>query len=53
VISEHLGDVHLALGQKKVALGHYEEAVRLEPRDAEQPELRRKLEQLRTELRRK
>jgi len=53
VISEHLGDVHLALGQKKVALDHYEEALRLEPRSAEQPELQRKLEQLRRELQRK
>ena len=53
VISEHLGDVHLALGQKKVALDHYEEAMRLEPRAAEQPDLQRKLEQLRDELRRK
>ena len=53
VISEHLGDVHLALGQKKVALDHYEEAMRLEPRAAEQPELQRKVEQLRQELRRK
>jgi tetratricopeptide (TPR) repeat protein len=53
VISEHLGDVHLALGEKKAALQHYEEAVRLEPRDAEQPELHEKLERLRQELRRK
>jgi tetratricopeptide (TPR) repeat protein len=53
VISEHLGDVHLALGQKKVALDHYEEAMRLEPRATEQPELTRKVEQLRQELRRK
>lgn len=53
VISEHLGDVHLALGQKKLALDHYEEAMRLDPRPAEQPELERKLEQLRKELRRK
>jgi tetratricopeptide (TPR) repeat protein len=53
VISEHLGDVHLALGEKRAALAHYEEAMRLEPRTAEQPELERKLEQLRRELRRK
>jgi tetratricopeptide (TPR) repeat protein len=53
VISEHLGDVHLALGEKKRALAHYEEAMRLDPRAAEQPELERKLEQLRSELRRR
>jgi tetratricopeptide (TPR) repeat protein len=50
VISEHLGDVHLALGQKKAALQHYEEAMRLEPRAAEQPDLAHKLERLRKEL---
>jgi tetratricopeptide (TPR) repeat protein len=50
VISEHLGDVHLALGQKKQALAAYEEAVRLEPRPSEQPELAEKLERLRREL---
>jgi len=53
VISEHLGDVHLALGQKKVALDHYEEAMRLDPRPAEQPELQQKVDRLRQELRRK
>ncbi len=50
VISEHLGDVHLALGRKKLALEFYEEAVRLAPRPAEQPELEEKLERLRKEL---
>jgi len=50
VISEHLGDVHLALGEKRRALERYEEALRLEPRDDEQPELQQKLEQLRKEL---
>jgi len=53
VISEHLGDVHLALGQKKLALDRYEEAMRLAPRATEQPELKQKLEQLRQELRKK
>jgi tetratricopeptide (TPR) repeat protein len=53
VISEHLGDVHLALGQKKLALDRYEEALRLEPRPTEQPELQQKLEKLRQELRKK
>jgi tetratricopeptide (TPR) repeat protein len=50
VISEHLGDVHLALGQPALALENYEEAARLEPRPAEQPELEQKLERLRKEL---
>jgi predicted negative regulator of RcsB-dependent stress response len=50
VISEHLGDVHLALGQPTLALENYEEAARLEPRPAEQPELEKKLERLRKEL---
>jgi predicted negative regulator of RcsB-dependent stress response len=50
VISEHLGDVHLALGQRALALESYEEAARLEPRPAEQPELAEKLERLRKEL---
>jgi tetratricopeptide (TPR) repeat protein len=50
VISEHLGDVHAALGQKALALEHYEEAVRLEPRREEQPQLFEKLERLRQEL---
>ena len=50
VISEHLGDVHLALGQRTLALESYEEAARLEPRPAEQPELEEKLERLRKEL---
>ncbi len=50
VISEHLGDAHLALGQKRRALERYEEALRLDARHAEQPELERKLERLRQEL---
>jgi len=53
VISEHLGDAHLALGQKLRALEYYEEAERLEPRPEEQPELQQKLGQLRRELGRK
>jgi tetratricopeptide (TPR) repeat protein len=53
VISEHLGDAHLALGEKLRALEYYEEAVRLEPRPEEQPELQQKLGQLRRELGRK
>jgi tetratricopeptide (TPR) repeat protein len=53
VISEHLGDVHLALGEKGRALEYYEEAVRLEPRPEEQPELHDKLGRLREELTRR
>ncbi len=50
VISEHLGDVYLLLREPEQALRFYEEAARMGPRDAEQPELHKKLEQLRKEL---
>jgi tetratricopeptide (TPR) repeat protein len=50
VISEHLGDVHVALDDRQRALEFYQEAVRLEPRNEEQPDLLQKLEQLRQEL---
>jgi tetratricopeptide (TPR) repeat protein len=50
VISEHLGDVYQALGKRDQALRMYEEAVRLEPRTGEQPDLVKKLERLRGEL---
>lgn len=50
VISEHLGDAWLLREDKVRALRFYEEAVRLEPREAEQPKLREKLERLRREL---
>ena len=50
VISEHLGDVHMALDDRERAYEFYEEAVRLEPREDEQPELMDKLERLRKEL---
>jgi tetratricopeptide (TPR) repeat protein len=50
VISEHLGDVYRSLDQKRRALEHYEEALGLEPREGEQPELRPKLDALRREL---
>jgi tetratricopeptide (TPR) repeat protein len=53
VVSEHLGDVYLLLDQQELALGEYEEAMRLDPRWQEQPMLRHKLEQLRRELERK
>ncbi len=50
VISEHLGDVYVALGEKRLALGWYERAVAQTPRAGEQPELTAKLERLRREL---
>jgi tetratricopeptide (TPR) repeat protein len=50
VISEHLGDVYLALEERGRAYEFYQEAVRLEHRKDEQPNLLDKLEQLRREL---
>jgi tetratricopeptide (TPR) repeat protein len=50
VISEHLGDAYFLLNQKKRALDRYEEALGMEPRENEQPELRGKTERLRREL---
>ncbi len=50
VISEHLGDVHLALDERERAFEFYQEAVRLEPRDGEQPQLLEKLDRLQREL---
>jgi tetratricopeptide (TPR) repeat protein len=50
VISEHLGDAYLLLPDKKRALELYREAIRFEPRDGEQPDLRRKYEDLKREL---
>ena len=50
VVSEHLGDVHLALEDKARALEFYREAVSLEHRVGEQPNLLDKLEGLRQEL---
>ncbi|MBW2446637.1 MAG: tetratricopeptide repeat protein [Deltaproteobacteria bacterium] len=50
VISEHLGDVFLLLDDKTRALESYREAVEQEPRQGEQPELRRKLENLQQEI---
>lgn len=52
VISEHLGDAYRMLDDKPEALRFYEEALGLDPRDGEQPELREKLERLRRELER-
>ncbi len=50
VVTEHIGDVYLLLDQKQQALEKYEEALMLEPRENEQPNLWKKLEQLRREL---
>lgn len=50
VISEHLGDAYLLLPDKKRALEKYRDAIRLEPREGEQPDLRRKHDDLRREL---
>jgi tetratricopeptide (TPR) repeat protein len=50
IISEHLGDVYLLMEQKDRALSMYEEALQLEARPEEQPELREKYERLREEL---
>lgn len=50
VVSEHLGDVFLLRGDKSGALDYYEEAVELELREEEQPNLLEKLDQLRRDL---
>jgi tetratricopeptide (TPR) repeat protein len=50
VVSEHLGDTYLLLDDKQRALDKFEEALRLEPRFGEQPDLLQKLESLRREL---
>jgi len=50
VVSEHIGDTYLLLDDKQRALDRFEEALRLEPRFGEQPDLLRKLEDLRREL---
>ena len=50
VISEHLGDTYLLLDEKQRALEKFEEAIRLEPREDEQPDLLEKFETLRREL---
>jgi Flp pilus assembly protein TadD len=50
VVSEHLGDVHLLRGEKARALDYYEEAVKLEMRESEQPNLLEKIESLRRDL---
>ena len=47
VVSEHIGDAHLLMGDERRALDHFEEAIRLVPRDGEQPDLYEKRERLR------
>ncbi len=51
VISEHQGDLYLLLKDKAGALEKFEEAIRLVPREGEQPALVEKFETLRQELR--
>jgi tetratricopeptide (TPR) repeat protein len=50
VVSEHLGDIYILLDQKRRALEKYREAVELEPREGEQPDLLDKLEALQREF---
>ncbi|MDE0884538.1 MAG: tetratricopeptide repeat protein [Myxococcota bacterium] len=50
VVSEHLGDVYLLLDEPRRALDYYEQAVAMDPRLEEQPNLREKIETLRREL---
>ena len=50
VVLEHLGDVLLLRGDKSGALDYYEEAVKLEVRELEQPMLFEKVNQLRHDL---
>jgi tetratricopeptide (TPR) repeat protein len=50
VISEHLGDTYLLLGQRQRALEKFREAVELGPRHGEQPDLAEKFENLRREF---
>jgi tetratricopeptide (TPR) repeat protein len=50
VVSEHIGDVLLLRGDKQGALERYEEAVGLELREDEQPDLQEKLDRLRQDL---
>ena len=50
VVSEHLGDVLLLRGDKRGALEYFDEAVELELRESEQPDLLEKRNQLRDAL---
>jgi len=50
VVSEHLGDVHRILNEKRRAYEYYQQAVEMEHREEEQPHLLEKLDDLRREL---
>ncbi|MCH2170020.1 tetratricopeptide repeat protein [Myxococcota bacterium] len=50
VVSEHIGDIHLLRGDRTQALERFQEAVELEPRLGEQPNLLQKLDRLRGEI---
>jgi tetratricopeptide (TPR) repeat protein len=50
VVSEHLGDVYLLLDEDERALKFYREAIELQPRQDEQPDLHEKLDRLQREL---
>jgi len=50
VISEHLGDAYRMQGDPRRALERYRQALDQEPRPGEQPELRRKYDELHREL---
>ena len=51
VILEHIGDTYLLMEDKERALENFQEAVTMEPRESEQPDLVEKLESLQKELR--
>ena len=51
VVLEHIGDTYLLLDEKERALERFEEAILMEPRESEQPDLVEKLQILRKELR--
>jgi tetratricopeptide (TPR) repeat protein len=50
VVSEHLGDVYRILNEKRRAYEFYLQAVEMDPREDEQPNLLEKLDDLRREL---
>jgi tetratricopeptide (TPR) repeat protein len=50
VVSEHLGDVYRILNEKQRALEYYRQAVEMDHREDEQPNLLEKLDDLRREL---
>ena len=50
VVSEHLGDVYRVLDEKRRAYEYYQQAVDMNHREDEQPDLLDKLDNLRREL---